>query len=51
VLPPLLADPLRVGDPPVIGYVAYGRLHLDLVTVPERLDEVLVDAVRRAGRG
>jgi L-seryl-tRNA(Ser) seleniumtransferase len=51
VLPPLLADPLRVGDPPVIGYVANGRLHLDLVTVPERLDEVLVDAVRRAGRG
>jgi L-seryl-tRNA(Ser) seleniumtransferase len=50
-LPPLLADPLRAGDPPVVGYVASGRLHLDLMTVPESSDDVLVDAVRRAGHG
>ncbi|HEY3528454.1 MAG TPA: L-seryl-tRNA(Sec) selenium transferase [Nocardioides sp.] len=47
-LPPLLADPLRNGEPPVVGYVADGRLHLDLITVPESLDDALVDAVRRA---
>jgi L-seryl-tRNA(Ser) seleniumtransferase len=48
-LSPLLADPLRAGDPPVVGYVAGGRLHLDLMTVPEASDDTLVDAVRRAG--
>ncbi len=47
-LPPLLADPLRTGEPPVVGYVAGGRLHLDLMTVPASDDDVLVDAVRRA---
>jgi L-seryl-tRNA(Ser) seleniumtransferase len=47
-LPPLLADPLRAGEPPVVGYVSGGRLLLDLLTVPAELDEVLVDAVRRA---
>jgi L-seryl-tRNA(Ser) seleniumtransferase len=50
-LPPLLADALRAGDPPVVGYVAAGRLHLDLMTVPEASDDTLVDAVRRAGHG
>jgi L-seryl-tRNA(Ser) seleniumtransferase len=50
-LPPLLADPLRTGDPPVVGYVASGRLHLDLMAVPEASDDTLVDAVRRAGHG
>jgi L-seryl-tRNA(Ser) seleniumtransferase len=50
-LPPLLADPLRTGEPPVVGYVADGRLHLDLVSVPEDLDDALIDAVRRAERG
>jgi L-seryl-tRNA(Ser) seleniumtransferase len=50
-LPPLLADPLRTGDPPVVGYVASGRLHLDLMAVPEASDDTLLDAVRRAGHG
>jgi L-seryl-tRNA(Ser) seleniumtransferase len=50
-LPPLLADPLRAGDPPVVGYVAAGRLHLDLMTVPEASDDTLLEAVRRAGHG
>jgi len=47
-LPPLLADPLRTGEPPVVGYVTDGRLLLDLLTVPEELDDALVEAVRRA---
>ena len=47
-LPPLLADALRAGDPPVVGYVADGRLHLDLITVPESFADTLVDVVRRA---
>jgi L-seryl-tRNA(Ser) seleniumtransferase len=53
-LPPLLADGLRTGVPPVMGYVTDGRLLLDLLTVPESRDADLVDAVRRAthpGRG
>jgi L-seryl-tRNA(Ser) seleniumtransferase len=47
-LPPLLADPLRTGAPPVVGYVTDGRLLLDLLTVPASLDADVVDAVRRA---
>ena len=47
-LPPLLADPLRTGEPPVVGYVTDRRLLLDLLTVPPQLDDVLVDAVRSA---
>lgn len=47
VLPAELAAPLRLGDPAVVGHVHDGRLHLDLLTVPEELDEVLVEAVRR----
>ncbi|QWF20561.1 L-seryl-tRNA(Sec) selenium transferase [Nocardioides sp. LMS-CY] len=46
-LPAALAAPLRLGDPAVVGHVHDGRLHLDLLTVPEELDEVLVEAVRR----
>jgi L-seryl-tRNA(Ser) seleniumtransferase len=46
-LPPLLAEPLRLGNPPVVGHVSDGRLLLDLLTVPAELDEVLVAAVRR----
>src|SRR4051794_992169 len=49
-LPPLLADPLRAGEPPVVGHVAGGRLLLDLLTVPESLDDTLVAAVRAADR-
>jgi L-seryl-tRNA(Ser) seleniumtransferase len=47
-LPHALSAVLRAGDPPVVGHVRDGRLLLDLLTVPEGLDEVLVEAVRRA---
>ena len=47
-LPASLAEPLRTGEPSVVGHVHDGRLHLDLLTVPEGADAVLVDAVRRA---
>jgi L-seryl-tRNA(Ser) seleniumtransferase len=47
-LPPLLADHLRCGEPPVVGHVTGGRLLLDLLTVPPEQDDLLVDAVRRA---
>jgi len=47
-LPSRLADALRTGPAPVVGYVSDGRLLLDLTTVPADLDDVLVDAVRRA---
>jgi L-seryl-tRNA(Ser) seleniumtransferase len=47
-LPADLAAPLRLGEPPVVGYVARGRLLLDLVTVPPEQDRVLAEAVRRA---
>lgn len=46
-LPHRLAEPLRLGNPPVVGHVSDGRLLLDLLTVPAELDDVLVDAVRR----
>jgi L-seryl-tRNA(Ser) seleniumtransferase len=49
-LPHRLAEPLRLGEPPVVGHVHDGRLLLDLLTVPEDLDEVLARAVRRAAR-
>ena len=47
-LPADLAAPLRLGEPPVVGYVGHGRLLLDLITVPPAQDGVLADAVRRA---
>ncbi len=47
-LPADLAAPLRAGEPPVVGYVAHGRLLLDLITVPPDQDALLADAVRRA---
>jgi L-seryl-tRNA(Ser) seleniumtransferase len=47
-LPHHLAEPLRLGEPPVVGHVHEGHLLLDLLTVPEDLDDVLVEAVRRA---
>ena len=46
-LPAGLAAPLRLGEPPVVGYVARGRLFLDLITVPPHQDRVLAEAVRR----
>jgi len=47
-LPARFAAPLRLGEPPVVGYVARGRLFLDLITVAPAQDRVLADAVRRA---
>src|SRR5262245_522953 len=47
-LPPLLADPLRLGEPAVVGHVSGGRLLLDLLAVPASYDDVLVAAVRAA---
>jgi L-seryl-tRNA(Ser) seleniumtransferase len=47
-LPHGLARLLRLGDPPVVGHVHGGLLRLDLLTVPDELDDVLIDAVRRA---
>jgi L-seryl-tRNA(Ser) seleniumtransferase len=46
-LPERFAEPLRVGDPPVLGRVVRGRLLLDLRCVPEATDDVLRDAVIR----
>jgi L-seryl-tRNA(Ser) seleniumtransferase len=43
-----LATALRAGDPPVIGYIASGRLKLDLRTVFPEQDDALIGAVRRA---
>jgi L-seryl-tRNA(Ser) seleniumtransferase len=47
-LAPELAKALRLGEPSVVGHVHDGRLMLDLLTVPEELDDLLVEAVRRA---
>jgi L-seryl-tRNA(Ser) seleniumtransferase len=47
-VPTSLAAPLRLGEPPVVGYVSQGRLLLDLITVPPADEAALVDAVRRA---
>jgi L-seryl-tRNA(Ser) seleniumtransferase len=50
-LPARLSDPLRTGDPAVVGYVSGGRLLLDLLAVPSERDADIVAAVRRAERG
>lgn len=50
-LPAGLARPLRLGEPPVVGYVARDRLLLDLLTVPADEDAILAGAVRRAAGG
>jgi L-seryl-tRNA(Ser) seleniumtransferase len=46
-LPPRYAEPLRLGDPPVLGRVERGRLLLDLRCVPPELDQRVAAAVRR----
>ncbi len=45
-LPERLAEPLRRGEPPVLGRVERGRLLLDLRCVPSTLDDVVLEAVR-----
>ena len=47
-LPEYLADPLRLGDPPVIGRLAGGRCLLDLRCVPPSEDPTVVKAVLAA---
>jgi L-seryl-tRNA(Ser) seleniumtransferase len=44
-LPEALAVPLRRGEPAVVGRLESGRLLLDLRSVPEEQDPVLVDAI------
>ncbi|MFC5946273.1 L-seryl-tRNA(Sec) selenium transferase, partial [Micromonospora harpali] len=44
-LPERYAGPLRLGDPPVLGRVARGRLLLDLRCVPAAADDALRAAV------
>ncbi|SCF31485.1 L-seryl-tRNA(Sec) selenium transferase [Micromonospora echinospora] len=46
-LPERFAEPLRMGDPPVLGRVVRGRLLLDLRCVPESADETVWAAVAR----
>jgi len=45
-LPAALAEPLRRGTPPVVGYVADGRTLLGLRSLDPADDAVLVEAVR-----
>jgi L-seryl-tRNA(Ser) seleniumtransferase len=47
-LPARLAEPLRRGEPPVVGHVEGGRLLLDLVAVPPEADDEIVAVVRLA---
>jgi L-seryl-tRNA(Ser) seleniumtransferase len=46
-LPATLAEPLRRGEPPVVGHVEEGRLLLDLIAVEPVDDDVVEAAVRR----
>ncbi len=49
-LPAGLAEPLRLGDPPVVGHVGGGRLLLDLIAVSPGDDPLIVAAVRVAAK-
>jgi L-seryl-tRNA(Ser) seleniumtransferase len=48
-LPEEYAEPLRLGDPPVVGRVERGRLLLDLRCVPAELDTAVRTAIVRCG--
>ncbi|HSV67210.1 MAG TPA: L-seryl-tRNA(Sec) selenium transferase [Mycobacteriales bacterium] len=48
-LPTWYAEPLRLGEPPVLARVERDRTLLDLRTVEPASDQLLADAVRRAG--
>jgi L-seryl-tRNA(Ser) seleniumtransferase len=50
-LPEQDAEPLRLGDPAVIGRVERGRCLLDLRCVPPELDCVLIESVRAVRAG
>src|SRR4051794_2984864 len=49
-LPEALAEPLRLGMPPVVGYVEAGRTLLDLRSLPPADDEALAAAVLEVAR-
>jgi L-seryl-tRNA(Ser) seleniumtransferase len=49
-LPPSFAEPLRLGSPPVVGYVDGDRTLLNLRSLPPSADDVLVAAVLEVGR-
>ncbi|MBM0230344.1 L-seryl-tRNA(Sec) selenium transferase, partial [Micromonospora sp. ATA51] len=48
-LPERYAEPLRTGEPPVLGRVLHGRLLLDLRCVPADADAAIRAAVLRVG--
>jgi L-seryl-tRNA(Ser) seleniumtransferase len=48
-LPPQFIEPLRLGDPAVVGRVEGGRTLLDLRCVPAAADDAVVTAVRALG--
>ncbi len=47
-LPAVFAEPLRGGEPPVVGHVLRGQLLLDLIAVQAGEDGVVAKAVQRA---
>jgi L-seryl-tRNA(Ser) seleniumtransferase len=49
-LPAAYAEPLRLGDPAVVGYVSDGRTLLDLRSVPPEDDATLAAAVLQVAR-
>jgi len=49
-LPPSFADPLRLGSPPVVGYVEGDRTLLNLRSLPPSADDALATAVLEVGR-
>jgi L-seryl-tRNA(Ser) seleniumtransferase len=49
-LPPSFADPLRLGSPPVVGYVEGDRTLLNLRSVPPSSDDALAAAVVEVAR-
>jgi L-seryl-tRNA(Ser) seleniumtransferase len=49
-LPPAFAEPLRLGQPPVVGYVDGDRTLLDLRSVAPEDDEALAGAVLEVAR-
>ena len=48
-LPERYAEPLRIGEPPVLGRVVQGRLLLDLRCVPADADGIIRAAILRVG--
>ena len=49
-LPPTFAEPLRLGQPPVVGYVEGDRTLLNLRSVPPANDDALASAVLEVAR-